>query len=163
MTPDYFKRIDTTKIYPPLQKKIEQLLVNCSARGVDYYAISGYRSPEEQDGLYAQGRTKPGNIVTKAKGGQSAHNFGVAEDCCKDKDRVRENGLQPDWDLTQYEVLAEEAEKLGLEPGYRWKFQDADHVQLPLHKYGITFDQLYALYKQGGQPEVWKFLDQYSW
>jgi len=33
-----------------------------------------YRSIEEQDELYAIGRTKPGKKVTKAKGGQSKHN-----------------------------------------------------------------------------------------
>src|SRR3989304_316651 len=33
-----------------------------------------YRSPAEQAQLYAQGRTKPGKIVTYAKPGQSKHN-----------------------------------------------------------------------------------------
>ena len=37
-----------------------------------------YRSFDEQNHLYAQGRTKPGKIVTYAKGGQSYHNFGLA-------------------------------------------------------------------------------------
>lgn len=40
----------------------------------------GYRSIEEQNALYAQGRTKPGNIVTNAKRGQSNHNYGIAFD-----------------------------------------------------------------------------------
>lgn len=34
-----------------------------------------HRSNEEQNDLYAQGRTKPGKIVTNAKAGQSPHNF----------------------------------------------------------------------------------------
>lgn len=38
------------------------------------------RTFAEQDALYAQGRTKPGSIVTYAKGGQSYHNFGLAVD-----------------------------------------------------------------------------------
>jgi len=33
-----------------------------------------YRSNEEQTELYAQGRTKKGKIVTRAKAGQSPHN-----------------------------------------------------------------------------------------
>lgn len=33
------------------------------------------RSNEEQNELYAQGRTKPGKIVTNAKAGQSPHNY----------------------------------------------------------------------------------------
>ena len=34
-----------------------------------------YRSPAEQDALYAQGRTKPGLVVTYKRGGQSKHNL----------------------------------------------------------------------------------------
>jgi peptidoglycan L-alanyl-D-glutamate endopeptidase CwlK len=41
---------------------------------------SGWRSPAEQDRLYAQGRTKPGKKVTNARGGASKHNFGKAID-----------------------------------------------------------------------------------
>ncbi|UOQ81004.1 M15 family metallopeptidase [Hymenobacter sp. 5414T-23] len=33
-----------------------------------------YRSPERQNELYAQGRSKPGPIVTYKRGGQSNHN-----------------------------------------------------------------------------------------
>jgi len=33
-----------------------------------------HRPDDEQDELFAQGRTRPGNIVTNAKAGQSAHN-----------------------------------------------------------------------------------------
>ena len=34
-----------------------------------------YRSSEEQNELYAQGRTRTGKIVTRARGGESPHNF----------------------------------------------------------------------------------------
>lgn len=43
-------------------------------------AHSGLRTYEEQNALYAQGRTAPGNKVTNAKGGFSNHNFGIAFD-----------------------------------------------------------------------------------
>lgn len=39
-----------------------------------------YRSFAESDRLYAQGRTTPGHIVTKSKGGRSYHNFHLAAD-----------------------------------------------------------------------------------
>lgn len=42
--------------------------------GVSVLLICTYRSNDEQDALYAQGRTKPGVVVTRAKGGQSKHN-----------------------------------------------------------------------------------------
>ncbi len=42
--------------------------------------LSGTRTYAEQNALYALGRTKPGRIVTKARGGFSNHNFGIAWD-----------------------------------------------------------------------------------
>ena len=42
--------------------------------GVTVLLICTYRSSEEQDKLYAQGRTLPGAIVTRARGGKSKHN-----------------------------------------------------------------------------------------
>ena len=38
------------------------------------------RTFAEQDAIYDQGRTKPGSIVTYAKGGESYHNYGLAID-----------------------------------------------------------------------------------
>lgn len=43
--------------------------------GVDVLLICTYRSNEEQARIYAQGRTTPGRIVTRAKPGQSKHNW----------------------------------------------------------------------------------------
>ena len=36
--------------------------------------VQSLRTIEEQNELFAQGRTKPGKIVTNAKGGSSYHN-----------------------------------------------------------------------------------------
>src|SRR5690606_7828810 len=46
--------------------------------GIQLRITQGYRSIAEQDALYAQGRTAPGEIVTNARGGQSNHNYGLA-------------------------------------------------------------------------------------
>jgi len=60
---------------------------NLLGKGVRLRFAYTYRSFEEQDGLYAQGRTKLFDnngkrlgIVTNAKGGQSFHQYGVAFD-----------------------------------------------------------------------------------
>lgn len=158
-----FTRIDTSKLFPPFLAKLEQLVVACEARGARYIATSGLRSYEEQNALYAQGRTKPGQIVTKAQGGFSQHQFGVAADFVADKDLAKD-GLQPDWAEKAYEVLAEEAEKLGLEAGLHWKsFHDAPHVQLPLDKHQIALRNLREVYLHGGQPAVLAFLAGFTW
>ncbi len=49
--------------------------------GVTVRIISGTRTYAEQNALYKRGRFgNPGPIVTKARGGQSNHNFGIAWD-----------------------------------------------------------------------------------
>ena len=53
----------------------------------------GLRTIQEQDELYAIGRTKPGKKVTNAKGGQSVHNYGFAVDICLIID-----GKEASWD-----------------------------------------------------------------
>ena len=150
------KRIDLADLHPAFAKKIRQLVHNLEARGEYFFALEGYRSFERQNALYAQGRTAPGRKVTRARGGQSAHQFGVACDFCKDKNATKE-GLQPDWQKEQYATLCEEAEKLGLESGYRWGW-DAPHIQLPLKKNGITMSKLNGLHKREGRQAVWRFL-----
>ncbi len=42
--------------------------------------VQGLRTIDEQNMLYAQGRTRPGSIVTQARGGSSSHNYGLAFD-----------------------------------------------------------------------------------
>ncbi len=42
----------------------------------------GLRTIDQQNKIYAQGRTIPGPIVTNAKGGFSFHNYGLSFDFC---------------------------------------------------------------------------------
>ncbi len=49
--------------------------------GINAKIISGTRTYAEQNNLYRQGRFgNPGPVVTKARGGRSNHNFGIAWD-----------------------------------------------------------------------------------
>lgn len=48
--------------------------------GVHPFINETFRSYQRSNELYAQGRTKPGPIVTNAKGGYSWHNFRLAID-----------------------------------------------------------------------------------
>ena len=68
------------KVRPVFSKCLDALKKHFSELGVEAKYISGNRTWAEQDALYAQGRTKPGPIVTKAKGGESNHNYGIACD-----------------------------------------------------------------------------------
>jgi len=151
--------MDLSSLYPPFRAKIELLVANCKARGCEYKVTSTLRTYEEQNKLYTLGRTiknpdgakpsKPlGNIVTRAKGGQSYHNFGAAADL------VQIVGGKCDWSPKAFAVLGEEAKRLGLEWGGDWPSPDAPHVQLPV-KLGF----LQAAYSKGKLPEVFKYLD----
>lgn len=94
--------------------------------GWTLFITDGYRSIEEQNELYAQGRTKPGKIVTNAKGGQSAHNYGLAVDLAFQK----EGKLS--YDQSLYSPVYSIARALGMELGADWTgFSDKPHFQYP--------------------------------
>lgn len=60
---------------PRVRTKVLQAMAAWEAAGLDVLVTCTYRSNEEQDALYAQGRTTPGRIVTHARAGQSKHNW----------------------------------------------------------------------------------------
>lgn len=59
---------------PVLEKKAGLFLDECRRQGIGVIITCTYRSGDEQNALYAQGRTKPGRIVTWARAGESLHN-----------------------------------------------------------------------------------------
>ena len=93
--------------------------------------ISGTRSYAEQDRLYAQGRTEPGDIVTNAKGGQSNHNFGIAWDIgLFNSSGVYLRGATLS-ELRAYENIASIVDRANLEWGGDWSsFVDRPHYQV---------------------------------
>jgi hypothetical protein len=72
------KNIDTLEVR--FQRQVRGWLNEMVASKITPLIYCGRRTMEEQAGLYAKGRTKPGKIVTKAKPGQSYHNYGLAFD-----------------------------------------------------------------------------------
>ena len=86
-----------------------------------------YRSPQEQEALYAQGRTKPGQRVTNARGGQSLHNYFPA--LAFDVGFLRGKAL--DWSESLFNQFAALVKPLGgIEWGGDWKnFKDMPHFQ----------------------------------
>lgn len=126
------KNIATLK--PEVRPLATKLIETAVAQGINAKVISGHRTYAEQDALYAQGRTKPGKIVTKAKGGYSNHNFGLAFDIgIFSKDGKIYYGESPD-----YKRCGVIGEGLGLEWGGRWKFVDEPHFQLNPKGYSIA-------------------------
>lgn len=67
-------------LIPKAQRAARQFLVAASPFRYTVKITSGSRTYAEQDALYAQGRKKPGAVVTNAPAGSSNHNFGIAFD-----------------------------------------------------------------------------------
>lgn len=107
--------------------KVLEIIEQAYKEGIYVLITDGYRSNAEQDALYAQGRTKPGKIVTNAKGGQSNHNFGIAVDFCltNEKGTIANYTVNSDW-----RRVAAIAKSKGFEWGGDWKgFVDNPHLE----------------------------------
>ena len=110
---------------------------------MDVRVIQGTRTYAEQDALYAQGRTAPGQIVTNAPGGYSFHNFSVAFDVGLFRGRSYIEGGPG------YTRVGHLGEGIGLEWGGRWRsFQDIPHFQYP----GLSLGGLRSRFDQGLSP-----------
>lgn len=110
-----------------VKEKVLDLIKQCYDEDIYVLITDGYRSNAEQDELYAQGRTKPGNIVTNAKGGQSNHNKGIAVDYCL----TNKEGTAAYWTVnTDWKRVATIAKTMGFEWGGDWKgFVDNPHLE----------------------------------
>jgi peptidoglycan L-alanyl-D-glutamate endopeptidase CwlK len=113
-------------LLPEVRPYARELLFNAAAAGIRIKIISGLRTYEEQDRLYAKGRTIPNtSIVTHARGGESNHNFGTAFDI-----GVFEGNQYLD-DSPKYKAVGVLGMELGLEWGGNWKtIVDQPHFQL---------------------------------
>jgi peptidoglycan L-alanyl-D-glutamate endopeptidase CwlK len=108
---------------PKFATKLTLFEKTLAQHGIKVVLTWGYRSIEDQNKLYAKGRTDQGSIVTNAYGGYSWHNFGLAADYAfVVNGKVTWSGP---WD-----VFGKIAKECGLEWGGSWtKFKDRPHVQ----------------------------------
>jgi hypothetical protein len=137
---------DTSQLHPELQKKLKQLVKQCEKEGLKIGISECLRTTKEQDDLYAQGRTKPGTIVTNCMGKtySSMHQWGVAFDFYRNDGKGAYNTSGK-----FFEKVGAIGRDLGLEWGGDWKsFRDMPHFQLP--DWGSTAVKLKAKY---GRPE----------
>ena len=118
-----------TDLRPECRRLVDPFLDDVAAAGIDLLVTCTLRTEAEQAALYAQGRTTPGAIVTNAKPGTSAHNYGLALDVVPIV-----NG-KPDWSGTGpvWDQVANLGQARGLEwagaPGF--PFHEQAHFQVP--------------------------------
>lgn len=127
--------------HPDLQR-----LMNEAIKFVDFVVVFGHRTIAEQQELYAQGRTKPGSIVTDKDGvkNKSMHNHSpsLAIDIAPFNDKT----APIDWsDTHRFSVLWGRVQQIAAQMGIkvRWgcdwdgdgkiseeKFKDFPHIEL---------------------------------
>lgn len=112
-------------LHPNVQPYARALVLKAANAGITIKVISGLRTYEEQNIIYAQGRSKPGKIVSNARGGYSNHNFGTAFDIGVF------DGAKWIPEDPRYKAVGALGSELGLEWGGNWKsIQDEPHFQL---------------------------------
>jgi LysM repeat protein len=141
------------QLHPIVATRGRSMIDLAAHAGLGLLVTQGLRTSEEQDVLYAKGRTVPpiGKqfVVTNARGGQSWHNFGLAFDIVV-LDALGKN----DWDVSHpgWAKAAELGKSVGLEWGGDWKgFKDMPHFQ---YTGGLTLAECQGL-AQSGLPPVW--------
>lgn len=136
-------------IHSVVKESAIEMIKQAYKEGIFVQITSGYRSFAEQNKLYAKGRTASGNIVTKAKAGQSNHNYGLAIDYVL----LSTDGKKAIWTVNEkWRRVAQIGKSLGFSWGGDWKsFKDYPHLEM---MGGLTLSQLQA----GKRPVLVSFL-----
>lgn len=152
------KTLDRIKLlHPKLREEAgkiyDEICAALTGRAMCRFSFT-LRTFAEQNELYAQGRTKPGGIVTKAKGGLSMHNYGLAVDIVLIID-----GKTASWDVkgdydgdgkSDWMEVVTIFKQYGWEWGGDWKFFDGPHFQ---KSFGKSVRELLALHEAGKVDE----------
>jgi peptidoglycan L-alanyl-D-glutamate endopeptidase CwlK len=132
-------RIET--LHPSIRNVARNFINEAEKQGIKLRVTSALRTFAEQDELYAQGRTKPGNIVTNARGGFSNHNFGLAFDVVPIV-----NG-KAQWNSKDWNKIGQIGKSFGFVWGGDWKgLVDKPHFEM---MFGNTLAQLRNKYTSG--------------
>jgi len=118
-------------LVPELQEKFKMFAAKMAEAGIPFALTCTYRSQEEQDALYAQGRTKPGSVVTWTR--KSKHIDRKAFDIVVLKDGRASWDVKVDVDgdhIPDYEEAGAIGESCGLKWGGRFKSPDRPHFEL---------------------------------
>ena len=143
------------ELHPELARRVRKLSDKCQANGIELRVSQGLRTWDQQDALYAQGRTEPGPIVTNAPGGHSLHNFGLSADIVPADPHFPV--FTPDWNAmdSRWQQVLMLAKTCQLSEGAQWRtFPDRPHLY-PEECAANPDDTMRYLFKEGGLQAVW--------
>lgn len=111
---------DLDALHPYFQEKITQLISICKKRGIKLAIVESYRTSAKQNEYKALGKK-----YTKASGGHSKHQYGLAIDLVPVIDSVAQ------WDNARlWKKVGVLGEQLGLRWGGRWRtLYDPGHFE----------------------------------
>ena len=118
---------------PQLLERVDRVLAAMGALGFPMKIIQGLRTTEEQQALFAQGRTKPGKKVTNCDGVRNKSNHQAAEDGLgRAVDCAFVKGGLVVWE-GPWDAYGAAGKAVGLRWGGDFKsLPDRPHMELPL-------------------------------
>lgn len=144
-------RLDDANVNQDFADRVKDTLERARREGMDMQTDLVSRTFAQQDALYAQGRTAPGNRVTNARGGQSWHNYGLGADLVFSTP----NG-QPSWpDNGNWSRMGQIAADNGLTWGGNWRNPDRPHVEYHPGFGAGDAGQFVRDMQRGGLESVW--------
>ena len=107
---------------PETQELYNKFAVIMKSKGINYIVTCTFRSQDEQNSLFEQGRTKPGQIVTWTR--KSRHTDREAFDIA-----ILKNG-KITWNPADYVEAVKIGKAVGLDAGGAWtKNKDYPHFE----------------------------------
>ena len=142
-------------IHPKLRNELREIYSVICERVEGCRFTHTLRTIAEQDALYAQGRTKPGAIVTKSHGGYSYHNYGMAVDIAFIRGGKLSYDIKADIDgdgKADWIEVVQVFQEFRWEWGGNWKFTDLPHFQ---KTFGYSVRELFRMPKSpAGYPLI---------
>lgn len=112
---------DIEELAPLAQQACNLFLNECKKQDIDVFITETYRSQARQDYLHAQGRDRPGQIVTWTK--NSNHTGRMAWD-------IAVNPPKNLYDVATLNRAGQVAKQLGITWGGNWQIQDRPHFEI---------------------------------
>ena len=146
------------QVCPQLASKVRNLALLLADENIEIRVTQVVRSWNDQQKLYAQGRTTPGTIVTQAPPGHSWHEFGMAVDVAP-FDAVG----QPQWKVDDpvwgpvWQRIIRLGESLGLFSGDQFVrcSKDDPHFQLTGTFPASPNDEARQIFITAGMSAMW--------
>ena len=119
-------------LHPDLLLAVDRVLEAMAADDAPMKIVQGVRTTEQQQALYAKGRTEKGPKVTNCDGEMKRSNHQVKEDGYGHAVDCAFVGLEPFSESHPWHLYGAAVREQGLAWGGDWKrFKDRPHAELP--------------------------------